>query len=637
MERETSTPVAAFEPADGIGTSPANGVAAGGVGAAALVPVGTTAVGAVVRQTTAPQDGPTDADPSAEAAEEFDRTLNYLIARQTLGLSPHALAEAWIDWAGHLATAPGKQMQLVHKGVRKAMRLAEGMPACMAPGDARPCIEPLPQDDRFASPAWQTFPYNLIYQTFLLQQQWWHNATTGVHGVSPQHEQQVEFAARQLLDLASPSNVWFLNPDVLKRTMEEGGQNFVRGWMNLVDDWARAANQRPPAGAEAFEVGRNLAVTPGKVVYRNQLIELIQYAPATPRVHAEPLLIVPAWIMKYYILDLRPENSLIRYLVDQGFTVFCISWKNPTAEEAGLGMEDYRRLGVMAALDAIGRIVPDRPVHATGYCLGGTLLAIAAAAMARDGDRRLKSLTFLAAQTDFHDAGELTLFINPSQVAFLEDLMSEQGYLDSSQMAGAFQLLRSKDLVWSRMVRDYLMGERQPMFDMMAWNADTTRMPARMHSEYLRKLFLDNELAHGRYQADGRAVALTDIRVPLFAVGTETDHVAPWRSTYKFHLLMDTAVTYVLTSGGHNAGIVSSPGHKNRRYRIATKREQDRYRDPDTWFKETPVENGSWWPAWSEWLSAQSSEADVLPPSMGAPGAGLAPLCDAPGDYVRQR
>ncbi|MFZ4805796.1 MAG: PHA/PHB synthase family protein [Hyphomicrobiaceae bacterium] len=602
-------------------------------------PPGATLVpaSAAARPAVSVPNGHSEPDPSSEAAAAFDRTVNYLLARQTMGLSPHAIAEAYIDWLGHLGTSPAKQMQLWHKAMRKGAKFTQQLPASLSSTGSSPCIEPLPQDDRFASEGWQKFPFNLIYQSFLLNQQWWHNASTGVHGVSKKHESQVDFANRQMLDLLSPSNVWFLNPDVLERTMAEGGRNLLRGWQNLIDDWQRAANQRPPAGAEAFEAGRNLAITPGKVVFRNRLIELIQYTPTTPNVHAEPMLIVPAWIMKYYILDLRPENSLIKYVVDQGFTVFAISWKNPTADDRDLGMDDYRRLGILAALEAIGRIVPNQRVHATGYCLGGTMLAITAAAMARDGDHRLKSLSFLAAQTDFHDAGELTLFINPSQVAFLEDLMSEQGYLDSVQMAGAFQLLRSKDLIWSRMIKNYLMGERQPMFDMMAWNADSTRMPYRMHSEYLRKLFLDNELTHGRYVVDGRPIAVTDIRQPLFAVGTETDHVAPWRSTYKFHLLMDTSVTFLLTNGGHNAGIVSEPGRKGRRYRMATKTEHDCFRDPDTWYREVLPVDGSWWPAWTRWLAEQSGQALVAPPPMGAPGAGLPPLADAPGTYVLAR
>jgi polyhydroxyalkanoate synthase len=491
----------------------------------------------------------------------FDRPLHAATARLTAGLSPAALAQAYTDWAQHLLMSPDKQIDLVQKAARKWSRFLEYCPRACGDPDCAVCIEPLPQDKRFAGEAWQAWPYNAIYQGFLLTQQWWHNATTEVPGVSRHHEEVTSFAARQILDVVSPANVPLTNPEVLDATVRQGGMNLVRGAMNFWEDWRRAVNGEKPVGAEDFQVGRNLAVTPGKVVYRNRLIELIQYASATNHVHPEPVLIVPAWIMKYYILDLSPENSLVKYLVEKGHTVFVVSWKNPTGEERDLGMEDYHRLGVMAALDAVSTIVSKRPVHAVGYCLGGTLLAIAAAAMSRDGDDRLKSLTLLAAQTDFTEAGELMLFIDEAQVSFLEDMMAERGYLDAKQMVGAFQLLRSNDLIWSKMVRNYLMGERRPMIDLMAWNADATRMPFAMHSEYLRRLFLDNDLAESRYEVDGRSVSLRDIRVPVFAVSTISDHVAPWRSVYKILMLTDADVTFVLSNGGHNAGIVSPPGH----------------------------------------------------------------------------
>ena len=568
--------------------------------------------------------------------QSYDKALRAIASHYTAGLSPIALASAYSDWALHLATAPGKRLELLEKFVTKAARLTTHSALCSAATEtAAPCIHPLPQDKRFRGEAWQKWPDDLIYQSFLLNQQWWHNATTGVRGVTKQHEEVVEFVARQILDLYSPSNFALTNPEVRGKTIAEGGKNLVRGWQNFIGDWTRLVSGTKPAGTEKFRVGETVAVSPGKVVFRNRLIELIQYAPSTEKVRPEPILIVPAWIMKYYILDLSPDNSLVRYLTGQGYTVFMISWKNPDADDRDLGMADYRSLGVMAALDVIGKIAGPSKIHAMGYCLGGTLLAIAAAAMARDGDKRLKSLSFLATQTDFTDAGELMMFINESQLSFLEDMMWEQGYLDTHQMSGTFQLLRSNDLIWSRIVHHYLMGDRDEMSDLMAWNEDATRMPYRMHSEYLRKLFLQNELAEGKYMISDRPVALSDIRAPVFLVGTERDHVAPWRSVYKFNLLADTEVTFLLTNGGHNAGIVSEPDHPHRHFRIATRAHDDCYIGPDDWFAETSATEGAWWPALVDWLNARSGKW-TSPPPMGASEQGLEPLGDAPGTYVMQ-
>jgi polyhydroxyalkanoate synthase len=563
----------------------------------------------------------------------IDRFLHANEGRLTAGISPSSVMLAYLDWAVHLANSPGKQAVLVKKALRKSVKFGAYLQRLVSGKEEGPCIEPLPQDHRFRARDWQQLPYAAWYQSFLMLQQWWHNATVGVEGVSDHHGEVVAFTARQMLDIFSPSNFPATNPEVLKATIENGGTNLVRGLQNFLEDWERAVLQKRPVGAEKFRVGKEVAITQGQVIYRNRLIELIQYSPTTGGVFPEPVLIIPAWIMKYYILDLSPHNSMVKYLVDQGHSVFMISWKNPTEEDRDLGMEDYLERGVVRALEAVRTIMPEQQVHTVGYCIGGTLLSIAAAALNRDGRDWLKSMTLFAAQTDFTDAGELMLFIDQSQVAYLEDLMWDQGYLDTQQMAGAFQLLHSNDLIWSRIVHDYLMGERRPMIDLMAWNADATRMPYRMHSEYLRGLFLKNDLAEGRYYVGDKPAALTDIHVPLFAVGAEKDHVAPWKSVYKINLLSDTEVTFLLTSGGHNAGIISEPGRPHRHHRIATKREGEPYVAPAEWFATTKQHDGSWWPTWQDWLARHSGD-QVKPPGMGEARAGYPPLCAAPGTYV---
>ena len=575
--------------------------------------------------------------PATPLAERIDTLFRATMARGTLSLSPVAMLQAASDWAMHLASSPGKRIELANLAVRQAQELALYTIERMSAGpdrQVRLAVPPPAQDRRFADPEWQNWPFNYMHQAFLLTQQWWDAATHGVTGVEKHHENMVAFAARQLLDVFSPGNQLVTNPVVLQRTLQQGGANLVRGAFNAVDDLQRMVADDPPAGTENFVVGRDVGVTPGKVVLHNDVMELIQYSPTTAAAHAEPILIVPAWIMKYYILDLSPHNSLIRYLVDHGHTVFCISWKNPGYEDRHLGMDDYLQLGFHAALDAVSAIVPRRKVHATGYCLGGTLLAIAAAAMARDGDERLASMTLLAAQTDFSEPGELALFIDESQLSLLEAQMAQTGYLKAGQMAGAFQMLRSYDLLWSRMVNEYLLGDRTPMNDLMAWNADATRMPAKMHSQYLRRLFLDNDLSGGRYPVGGKPVSLSDITLPIFMVGTLTDHVAPWRSVHKLHHLTTTEITFALTSGGHNAGIVNPPGNPRRRYQIRTRPAGGNYEAPDDWLVSAPSVEGSWWPAWLEWIKARSGKP-VAPPPMGA--RGYKPLADAPGQYVLEK
>ena len=569
------------------------------------------------------------------STKSLDRAVNAHLARFTLGISPYGLSSTIFTWWAHLLGSPGKQVQLIEKSARKAMRLGVHAVELARNPDLPPCITPLPHDRRFAHEGWKIWPYNLIYQNFLLTQQWWYNAACDIDGVSPHQEQVVSFLSRQMLDIVAPSNFIATNPEVAAATLQQGGMNLVRGAQNFLEDWERAVSGKLPVGTENFVPGRDVAITPGKIVFRNRLLELIQYAPTTQKVTAEPILIVPAWIMKYYILDLSPQNSLVKYLVDQGFSVFMVSWRNPTAKDRDMAMADYFA-ALSAAIDAVATIIPQRKMHAIGYCLGGTLMATKAAQMARDGDARLATLTLFATQTDFEEPGELQLFISESEVSFLENMMWDQGFLDTKQMAGAFQLLRSADLVWSRYIHDYLMGQRQDMFDLMAWNADATRMPYKMHSEYLRRIFLGNELAEGKYVIGGKPVLLSDIDVPIFCVSTLSDHVAPWRSVYKLHQLTGTAVSFVLTNGGHNAGIVSEPGHDGRHYRLRTTQPDERPIPPEDWEAMADRHDGSWWPALVAWL-AEHSSGQTAAPELGMAKGPYRAMADAPGSYVLQR
>ena len=580
-----------------------------------------------------PESAPTKATPAPEA---LDRALHAVAAGLTGGLSPAAISLAFADWLLHLAISPGKQMTLTADALQTSSRLAQQLLQPATLFQPWRLASPPPGDRRFSAPDWALPAFNLTAQAFLLGEQWWQTATD-VRGVSHANAAIAAFALRQLLDTVAPTNFAFTNPEVIRATFETGGVNLAGGFHNWLTDFRTLLTGASFVDdADRFVVGKDVATAKGKVVFQNKLIELIQYAPTTSTVRPEPVLIVPAWIMKYYILDLSPHNSLVNFLTGQGFTVFMVSWRNPTSDDRDLSLEDYRELGVEAALSAVQTIVPGHAVHATGYCLGGTLLAIAAAAMPPERRARLRTMTLLAAQTDFTEAGELTLFINESQLSFTEDMMWERGVLGAQQMAGAFQMLRSNDLTWSRVVRDYLLGERAPPSDLMAWNADATRMPFRMHADYLRKLFLNNDLAEGRFVANGRPIALSDLHAPMFVVGTERDHVAPWHSTHKIHFLADAEITFVLASGGHNVGIVAPPGGEGHHYKIMTKKADGPYVGPEEWARMAPAVEGSWWPAWAQFLAAHSGPP-VAPPAFSQVGSGETPLADAPGAYARQR
>lgn len=573
--------------------------------------------------------------PMAHMPAPLDAPLKVSLARLAHGISPGSVVLAYADWLSHLLVSPSKQADMLANAWRNWLLWVQYTQQAAHSGCAR-CVEPLPQDKRFSPKEWEALPFNAFAQAFLLQDQWWRQAMTGVRGVSKHHQDIAAFSSRQWLDLWSPSNFLATNPQVLRETFVTGGVNLVNGFTNWSRDALAVLTQAKPRGASAFMPGRAVALTPGKVVFKNGLMELIQYDPTTPEVGKEPLLIIPSWIMKYYILDLTPVDSLVGYLVAQGHTVYMVSWKNPHGGDRYLGMDDYLETGVMAAVSAVQSFQPRQRIHAVGYCLGGTLLSIAAAALAARGQSPFKTVTLLAAQTDFHESGELGLFIDESQIAFLEDLMAESGYLDGRQMAGAFALINSKDLVWSKLVHEYLMGAQTPLTAMRAWNADATRLPARMHSEYLRRLYLHNDLAEGRYLAQGQVVHLADIEVPMFVVATERDHVSPWHSVYKIHHLVRGPVTFVLSSGGHNVAIVNPPegpsAFAQASYRSATHlvgKAPDNHND---WLASTLSKPGSWWPCWHRWLVKHSS-GQGKPPSTSAVLLNGKPLT-APGSYV---
>jgi polyhydroxyalkanoate synthase len=567
----------------------------------------------------------------------MDLPVKHGLARMAHGVSPASVALAYGDWFAHLLTSPSKHAELAGSALRKGLLWQQYAMLAWHRDGAR-CVEPSPQDKRFSPSEWDAPPFNAISQGFLLQQLWWTEAMTGVRGVSSHHEELADFTVRQWLDMWSPSNFVASNPQVLKQTMMTAGMNLASGFANWWRDALAVLVDGKPRGVEQFQPGKGVALTPGKVVFRNRLIELIQYEPATPTVHAEPVLIVPSWIMKYYILDLTPDDSLVKYLVGAGHTVFTLSWANPGSEGRDLGMEDYLELGPLAAVQAVQERFPGTSVHAMGYCLGGTLLAIAAAVLGDGRTGPFKTVTLLAAETDFKEPGELGLFIDESQIAFLEDLMAERGYLDGRQMAGAFALINSKDLVWSKLVHEYLMGAQTPVTAIRAWNADATRLPARMHSQYLRSLYLRNDLAEGRYKVAGRPISLGDITVPLFVVATERDHVSPWTGVYKIQRLVHAPVSFLLTSGGHNVGIVnpaSGPlAHPQASYRFATHAARKAPADPQAWREAAPSFDGSWWPCWQQWLGEHSTGRVDAVPVDGLIEGGLPVL--APGTYVHQ-
>ena len=498
-------------------------------------------------------------------------------------------------------------------------------------------LEPISETSRFKDELWHAWPFNLYSQLFLKNKQWLTQAFKKLPGANQHQLNIINFIMIQCLECASPANFLMTNPLMIKQTIMKGGNNLRNGYANLVDDVYRLFLKLPPKGAEKFKVGCNVAVTKGSVVMRNELMELLQYHPTTRKVKAQPILIIPAWIMKYYILDLSPENSLIKYLVDQGFTVFTISWKNPTSSDRSLGMEDFLNLGILSSIDCIHKIIKNQLIHTVGYCLGGTLLSMATAKLAKDKKKRIASMSLLAAQTDFSEPGDIGIFIDKYQIKLIESLMRSSGFMDSAQMSGAFQLIGAADRKWSQITKEYLLGERSELNDLMAWNADGTRLPCHMHSEYLNHMYLNNDLAMGNYKIDSKPISLGDIEVPTFAIGMKQDFVAPWKSVYKLHHYLHGDLEFVLGSGGHNAGIVNPPNSDHTgSFQHLLRTKGDTTLSPDAWLKKANVEQGSWWPFWVNWLDNHSS-GEVDAPKLTASSAPKNHCVEAaPGTYVLQ-
>ncbi|WP_370680850.1 PHA/PHB synthase family protein [Comamonas sp. GB3 AK4-5] len=589
----------------------------------------------------------TPATPAPDPTKLLDDQVQSMLSRANMGLSPIALSLAAADWAMHLACSPGKQMALAQKAAELSRQAVQRSLHAADP-------EATEKDSRFKDPAWTQWPYAALKEGFKASDSWWREAAK-VDGMTRHHRHMVDFFARQFLDAMSPSNWAATNPEVLAKARETQGESLRKGFQHFSQDLHALANAKADTPSEALEplefaVGKDVACTPGKVVFRNHLIEIIQYLPTTAKVQPEPVLIVPSCIMKYYILDLSPKNSMVKYLVEQGHTVCIISWRNPDASDRDLKMQDYLSSGVLAAMEAVKASTGAARIHTVGYCLGGTFLAIAAATLGRLARKKadawtakekalvpanlpeLASVILLAAQTDFSEPGELGVFIDDEQLEGLRRSMAKKGYLSGRQMGGSFQFLASKDLVWSRNTSRYLLGEEDSSFDLMSWNADQTRLPARMHSEYLSSLFLNNALANGQYRFAGATVALMDISAPMMVVGTTRDHVSPWKSVYKIHLQTDTHVTFVLAAGGHNAGIVSEPGRPRRSYQIASVEDGQGWTDPDDWVAQAPVVQGSWWEAMHAWLNERSG-TPIKPPAISPDRV----VCEAPGDYVMVR
>ena len=514
---------------------------------------------------------------------------------------------------------------------QKYMQLLAGTTLkCWGEGwEVPPVIEPEKSDKRFNAPDWQLNPwFDFLKQSYLLVASTLLKTASEREGLTMKQQRKLVFYLRQFLDAISPTNVLFTNPQVIRETLQSGGQNLIRGMEHLMRDIQ--AGQVKMTDTDAFAPGHNLATTPGQVMYRNELIELIQYAPTTEKVHAIPLLFIPPWINKYYILDMQPQNSLIKFLVEQGYTVFVVSWKNPDTSMEETTFEDYLTLGLVAALDVIKEITNSPKVNVVGYCIGGTLLAMALSYLAARGDATINAATFLVTLLDFSEAGDICVFMDEPQIEYIERQMMECGYLDSRSMAAMFNMLRTNDLIWSNIVNNYLMGKEPPAFDLLYWNNDGTRMARAAHSFYLRNTYLENNLVKpNKIVLKGVPLNLCRIHQDIYAVGTQQDHIVPWQSAWRISQLVDSPVRFVLAGSGHIAGVISPP-EKGRGYWTNEKGVETAQK----WLEGATQHEGSWWTDWAGWLSLRSGEQVAALP-VGC--AAHLPITTAPGSYVLEK
>jgi polyhydroxyalkanoate synthase len=551
----------------------------------------------------------------------------------TPGAPPARLAQDFLEAGTRLMLQPQQLLQAQVQLWQDYLSLWHSHAQRLMGQETAPVAAPAKDDRRFKGEGWQEPLFDLIKQGYLLSARCLQTTLAGVEGLDEGQKKRIDFYTRQFVDAVAPSNFVLTNPEVLKATAESGGQNLVKGFENLLDDLERGRGQLSikMTDAGAFELGKNVATTPGKVVYQNELIQLIQYEPTTKQVARRPLMIIPPWINKFYILDLQPKNSFIKFCVDQGLTVFVISWVNPDARHKDKSWDDYVSAGPLAALDAIEQVTGERQVNVIGYCIGGTLLATTLGWMAAQGDDRFASATFFTSIKDFKDAGELTLFVDEEQLAQLEREMDEKGYLDASSMAQTFNLMRANDLIWSFAVSNYLLGKDPVPFDLLHWNADSTRMPAATHRYYLRNFYQKNLLKEpGGLTVKGTPIDLRQVRTPVFVLSAQEDHIAPWRNTYAAAHLYGGPVRFVLAGSGHIAGVINPAASTKYGYRT----NDDLSGDADAWLEGATQHEGSWWPEWASWVGKFAGGKVKA----RAPGGGKLPVLEeAPGSYVKER